>query len=145
MRALTSGELLSLPVRLDGIEVGRPVDLVLDPASPRALGLEVRCGDGAHRFLAFPAARVGEDEIAIDSGLTLVDDVAFYRSRGTALASLRGGRVERAGRGLGRLKDVRVASDGSIVSVVASTPGGEVEVPAAADLRLVERTKAPAA
>jgi hypothetical protein len=145
MRALTSGELLSLPVRLDGIEVGRPVDLVLDPASPRALGLEVRCGDGAHRFLAFPAARVGEDEIAIDSGLTLVDDVAFYRSRGTALAALRGGPVERGGRGLGRLKDVRLASDGSIVSVVASTRGGEVEVPAAADLRLVERTKAPAA
>jgi hypothetical protein len=145
MRALTSGELLSLPVRLGGIAVGRPVDLVLDPTSLRAVGLEVRCGDGAHRFLALAAARVGEDEISIGSGLTLVDDVAFYRSRGTALASLRGGPVERGGRGLGRLKDVRVASDGSIVSVVASTRDGEVEVPAAADLRLVERTKAPAA
>jgi hypothetical protein len=145
MRALTSGELLSLPVRLGGIAVGWPVDLVLDPISPRALGLEVRCGDGAHRFLALAAARVGEDEISIDSGLTLVDDVAFYRSRGTALASLRGGPVERGGRGLGRLKDVRLASDGSIVSVVASTRDGEVEVPAAADLRLVQRTKAPAA
>jgi hypothetical protein len=100
MRALTSGELLSLPVLLHGITVGHPVDLLLDTTSLRALGLEVRCGDGAHRFLAFPAARVGEDEIAIDSGLTLVDDVAFYRSRGTALAALRGGPVERGGRGL---------------------------------------------
>jgi hypothetical protein len=142
MRAHRSSELLSLPVRLQGITLGRPVDLVLDPTSLRALGLEVLCRDGAHRFLALAAARVGEDEIAIDSGFTLVDDVAFYRSRGTALAALRGGRVERGGRGLGRLKDVRVASDGSIVSVIAIARGGEIEVPADPDVRLVERTKA---
>ena len=145
MRALTSGELLSLPVLLHGITVGHPVDLLLDTTSLRALGLEVRCGDGAHRFLSLATARVGAEAIRIDSGFTLVDDIAFYRTRGTALASLRSGRVERGGRGLGRLKEVRLASDGSIVSVVASTRGGEVEVPAAADLRLVERTKAPAA
>ena len=145
MRGRTSSELLSLPVRLRGIQVGRPLDLLVDPASLRAFGLEVRCGDGASRFLALAAARIDADEIAIDSGFALVDDVAFYRSRGTRLAALRGGRVERGGRGLGTLKDVRVASDGTIVSVVAMARGGEVEVPAAADVRLVERTRAPAA
>jgi hypothetical protein len=144
MRARTSSELLSLPVRLHGIQVGWPVDLVLDPVSLRALGLEVRCGDGAHRFLALAAARVGEDEIAIDSALTLVDDLAYYRRSGTALATLRGGRVERGGRVLGALKEVRVASDGSIVTVVAVSAEGETEAPAAA-VRLEERTRASAA
>ena len=145
MRARVSSELLSLPIRQRGIQVGRPVDLLLDPAALRVLGLEVRCGDGANRFLPLAAARVGEDEIAVDSGLMLVDDVAFYRRRGTSLAALRGGRVERAGRGLGTLKDVVLASDGSIVSVLTTGRGGEREVPAAADLRLVERTRRPAA
>ena len=105
----------------------------------------VRCGDDTDRFLAFAAARVEEGEIAIQSGLTLVDDVAFYRRRGTTVSALRGGRVERGGRGLGTLKDVVVAADGSVVSVLAIGPGGETEVPAAADLRLAERTRAPAA
>ena len=105
----------------------------------------MRCGDGATRFLALPAARLRADEIAIDSAFALVDDVAFYRSRGKALAALLGGPVERGGRAAGTLKDVRVASDGTIVSVVAMARGGEVEVPAAADVRLVERTRAPAA
>ena len=140
----TSSELLSLPVRLHGIQVGWPVDLVLDPVSLRALGLEVRCGDGAHRFLSLATARVGAEAIRIDSGFTLVDDIAFYRTRGTALASLRGGRVERGGRGLGRLKEVRLASDGSIVSVVAVSPEGGTEAPAAA-VRREERTTASAA
>ena len=145
MRARTSSELLSLPVRLHGIQVGRPVDLVLDPSARRALGLVVRCGDETDRFIAFAAARVEDGEIAIQSGLTLVDDVAFYRSRGTTVSALRGGRVERGGRGLGALKDVVVAADGSVVNVLATGPGGEIEVPAADDLRLVEPTRAPAA
>jgi hypothetical protein len=144
MRARLSSELLSLPICLHGIRVGQPVDLVLDPVSLRVLWLEVRCRDEAHRFLALPTARVGEGEIAIDSGLTLVDDLAFYRSRGTALAALRGSPVEQDGRGVGMLKDVRVASDGTIVSVVVMARGGEIEV-RAADVRLAEPSRAPAA
>lgn len=48
MRGLSADELLRLPVRLHGIRLGRPVDLILDTGSMRALGLDVRCGDELH-------------------------------------------------------------------------------------------------
>jgi hypothetical protein len=40
------------------------------------------------------------------------------------------------------LKDVRVASDGTIVSVVVMARGGETEVPAAAGVQLGEPSRA---
>ena len=67
VRHVTGARLLGLPVRLGNIELGRPVDVVIDVRRRRALGLEVRCGDASHRFLALSVARVGEEEVAVRS------------------------------------------------------------------------------
>ena len=85
-----ASELLSLPVRMHGIPLGRLVDALLDRNVDRLLGFEVVCGDGAHRFLPFPVARIGAGEITIDSALTLIDerDLEFYRRRSRSLAEL---------------------------------------------------------
>ncbi|NUR76584.1 MAG: hypothetical protein HOQ28_09920 [Thermoleophilia bacterium] len=84
----SASEVLSLPVRLHGIQLGRPVEALLDPASDRLLGFEIVCGDGARRFLPFAVARLGTDEIALDSALALIDerDVGYYRRRSRTLA-----------------------------------------------------------
>lgn len=81
MRGRGAAELLSLPVRLHGIQLGRPIDALVDRTEDRLLGFEVLCGDGAHRFLPFSVVRVRADELAIDSALTLIDetDLDFYR------------------------------------------------------------------
>jgi hypothetical protein len=87
MRGLTAETLLHLPVRVRGIHVGWPVDLILDAEGRRAIGLDVLCADETHRFLALAAADIGENEISVNSALTLLTDVelAFYRVQGTTL------------------------------------------------------------
>ena len=92
MRELTGAELLALPVRLHGIQLGRPVDLLLDRDTLRTVGLDVLCGDEVHRFLPLPTASVSDDEIAILSPLVLLeeDELHFYRSKTFALSALRG-------------------------------------------------------
>ncbi len=81
-------EVLALPVRMHGIELGRPVDARLDLSSNRVVGFEIHCGDGARRFLPLAVARVRADEIAIESALTLIDerDLDYYRLRTRRLA-----------------------------------------------------------
>ena len=76
-------ELLNLPVRVRGIELGRPVDLIVDRERGRALGFDVLCGDEAHRFLPFAVAAVRADEIEIFTPLVLLDfgQVGFYREQ----------------------------------------------------------------
>jgi hypothetical protein len=83
MRARRVSELLALPVRSHGIQLARPVDVLLDATSDRAVGLEVLCRDGARRFLPLPAADVRADEIAVESALILLDErnLDFYRER----------------------------------------------------------------
>ncbi|MEK6274823.1 MAG: PRC-barrel domain-containing protein [Actinomycetota bacterium] len=82
--------LLNRRVVTRGIELGRVVDVILDEAS-QPIGLDVRCGDGERRFLPLATARVGEDDIEIDSPLMLLgsDQLDFYRARGRALRSPR--------------------------------------------------------
>jgi hypothetical protein len=120
MKELTGAELLALPVRLHGIQLGRPVDLLLDRDTLRTVGLDVLCGDEAHRFLPLPTASVSDDEIAILSPLVLLeeDQLHFYRSKTFALSVLRGRLVQRKGRDLGALGDVVVDAAGQLVSVV---------------------------
>ncbi len=133
-RRLSAVELLGYPVRLRGIQVGRPTDLVLDPQRMRVVGFDVLCGDEARRFLALPAARIGDGEIVVSSAFLLLDEGAthFYRERGVTLRWLRGSPVELAGRELGRLVDVVLDEQGAITHVavdadpaqpVAVTPG----------------------
>jgi hypothetical protein len=81
MRVRAASELLSLPVRMHGIQLGTPVEALLDARADRLLGFEVLCGDGNRRFLPFTVARLQADEIALESALTLIDerDLGYYR------------------------------------------------------------------
>jgi hypothetical protein len=91
MRGLLLSELLALPVRMHGISLGRPVDALLDEGGERVIGFEIVCGDGAHRFLPFPVARIRPDGIAVESALTLLDerDLDYYRARATRVDAAR--------------------------------------------------------
>ncbi|HZE28512.1 MAG TPA: hypothetical protein VE055_00335 [Gaiellaceae bacterium] len=91
MRGLRGDELLRRPVRLRGIELGRPVDLFLHPREPQALGLDVLCGDERHRFLPVSAAEVRGDHVEPTSPLVLLDlrDDSFYRREARSLSALR--------------------------------------------------------
>jgi hypothetical protein len=117
--------LLGLPVRLNGIPLGTPVDLLVDLERRRAIGLEVLCGDEALRYLPLAAADVRDDEIAIGSALLLFDarDLAWYRRRAASLAALRGSGVRVGRRLVGRLATLVVAADGTIPAVVVEDDG----------------------
>jgi hypothetical protein len=120
MREFAGDDLLALPIRLHGIELGRPVDLLLDRDGLRAVGLDVLCRDQVHRFLPLTTASVSPDGLHILSPLVLLeeDQLDFYRSRAFALSSLRGRLVLRAGRETGSLRDVVVSSDGSLLTIL---------------------------
>jgi sporulation protein YlmC with PRC-barrel domain len=90
MGSRTARELLELPVTLDGIRLGRCVDVVLDDQLERVVGVIVRCGDATERFLVLEAAQVRDDAIAVSSALLLLDDVDFYRRHGRLLRDRRG-------------------------------------------------------
>jgi hypothetical protein len=112
--------LLVLPVRLHGIQIGRPVDLLLDLEERKAVGLDVLCGDDVHRFLPLSTAAVSDEEIVIRSPFVLLeeDQLAFYRQRAVELATLRGKSVERDGRHVGALEDVVVRAEGTVTALV---------------------------
>jgi hypothetical protein len=124
MGSMSASELLRLPVRLRGIRLGQPVDLLLAPAAWRAVGFVVRCGDASERFLAYAAADLGSREIAVPSALLLLEDVEFYRRRARSLRALLGASVTgRAGQ-LGELRDVLLERDGRVRSLVVAAAGG---------------------
>ena len=141
---ISAEALLRRPVRVRGIKLGRPVDLVLGRGPLRAIGVEVLCGDEVRRFLPLGAARVRDDEIAVASALLLLQepDLSFYRTRGTMLSELRGRQVERRGRELGALKDVVLDGSGTISELVVD---GDTHVPVDGALRIVEPGRASAA
>jgi hypothetical protein len=129
--ALTGAHLLSLPVVFRSIELGRPVDLVVDLEGRRVLALEVSCRDGALRLLPLPAARITPDELCVGSPLTVLDEAhaSFYRERGRPLRALRGAPVTRGKAELGVIEDVVVLADGPIVELVVVGRAGRRRVP----------------
>ena len=132
MLARISAEaLLSKPVRVHGIELGRAVEVVFDAELRRAVGFEVRCGDGVHRFLPFGAARIRGDEIGVDSALQLLNETEldFYRSKARTLSSRRGCIVARGRTALGKLTDVVLEPDGSVSELLVDGPGANQRVP----------------
>jgi hypothetical protein len=112
MGSLSAVGMLQLPVRLQGIELGRPVDLLIETDSWRALGFVVRCRDESHRFLPYMASQPLDHEIAVGSALMLLEDVAFYRKRGVSFRSLLDGQV-----GGGVLRDVILSSNGEVTEI----------------------------
>jgi hypothetical protein len=146
MRERTGDELLALPVRLRGIQLGRPVDLLLDREVPRVVGIDVLCGDGLHRFLPLTTASLGDDEVVIRSALVLLeeDGLAFYRSRTFALTALRGHPVERRGIRVGALRDLVVAADGGVRALLVGTDEGTRRVPIDDGVRLAPADRSAA-
>ena len=118
----SAGGLLSLPVRHKGIDLGRPVDVLLDLESGRALGLEVRCRDESRRFLPLVAAHLGPEAAELASPLALLDDLAFYRARATGLRELLGVAVADGERPLGALLDVLLTERGAMAQLVVDGP-----------------------
>lgn len=138
MRGRSGAELLKLPVRLRGIQLGHAVDLLVDLSSDRVLGFDVRCGDSVHRFLPVSAVTVRDHELSVSSALTMLEEpqLAFYRERAAALSALRGHELLRADRPVGRLRDIVVADGGVVAAVVVDdgtelTGGGLTLAPAA--------------
>jgi hypothetical protein len=128
MGSRSATELLQLPVQLHGIRLGRPVDVLLDTAEWRALGLVVLCGDDSRRFLVFAAADPQEDAIAVPSALLLLEDVDFYRDRSRSLRSLLGRAVANGGHALGELRDLLVRPDGGVEALVVEKDGAVRQV-----------------
>ena len=118
MGSRSATELLQLPVRLHGIRLGQPVDLLLDPTEWRVLGFVVLCGDESIRFLVFATAELQEDAIYVSSALLLLEDVEFYRARSRSLRDLLGD----------ELRDLLVLSDGSVDALVVGRDGIEQQI-----------------
>jgi uncharacterized protein YrrD len=120
MRELSGDGILSLPLKLHGIELGRPVDVLLEREGLRVVGLDVLCGDEVHRFLPLPTAAIGDDNLTIHSPLVLLeeDELDFYRARTFSLRTLRGKPVTRKARSIGTLRDIVFTAAGGMVAVL---------------------------
>ena len=131
MGSLSAADLVGTPIRLHGILLGRPVDLVLDSSCRRVLGFVVESGDEAPRFLPFAASQPGENVIAVASALMLLDDVAFYRTRGASFRALLGTHVEHAGVPAGALVDMHLGHAGDVTELEVEVDGVRRRVDAA--------------
>ena len=136
VRGLPGDSLLQLPVRLQGIAIGRPVDLIVDPDG-KVLGVDVLCRDDVHRFLPLAAAEVLDDEIRLESPLMLLEgrELEFYRERGRTLAGMRGAPVLRGDKPAGLLRDLVVGEGGAIEAVVVGENGASTRIPFGDDVR----------
>jgi hypothetical protein len=121
-------ELLLLPVRLQEIRLGRPVDVLLGADAWRVIGFVVLCGDESQRFLVYATADPREAEIAVPSALLLLDDVDFYRGRSRSLRALLGETVANAQHELGVLRDLLIAPDGTVSALMVEQDGAMREV-----------------
>lgn len=139
MRGVSVEHVLRLPIRLRGIHLGRPVDLVLDKERRRALGFEVQCGDDERRFLPFAVATIHDDEVEIPSPLVILEaaELAFYTKRGSTFRAIVGSDVVRARELIGELEDLRIEHDGGVSAVVVATERGSEALDYGDDLKLL--------
>jgi hypothetical protein len=127
MGSNSAAAVLQLPIRLRGIQLGRPIDLLVDVEAWNVLGFVVLCADESQRFLPFAASQPRADAIEIGSALLLLEDAGFYEQRGTSYRSLLG--TDFAG---GMLRDVELTSSGHVVTLVIERDGERFRVPAPA-------------
>ena len=121
-------ELLQLPVQLNGIRLGRAIDLLLGTGEWRALGFVVLCGDEIRRFLVFAAGDLEEYAIEVRSAFLLLEDVDFYSDRSRSLRELLGGEVVNGQQELGELRDLLVRSDGGVEALLVEDSGSVCEI-----------------
>jgi hypothetical protein len=142
----TGDEVLGLPVRLHGIQLAKAVDVLLERDRLRAVGLDLLCGDGEHRFLAFPTAAIDAEQIAVLSALVILEEeeLDFYRSRAVALSSLRGGSVQYKGKDLGRLVDVVIGPAGELRALLVEQHGRTVRMPYDGRLTVAQKRRSAA-
>lgn len=124
MGSLSAAASLQLPVTLRGIQLGRPVDMLLDLDAWNALGFVVLCGDDTRRFLPLAASQVLEDGIAIGSALMLLEDAEFYEKRGTSFRALLG--TEVAG---GIVRDITLDAAGRVTALDVERDGVRTPAP----------------
>jgi sporulation protein YlmC with PRC-barrel domain len=136
--AVLAEELLRLPVRVRGIDLGKVVDLLVDPLARRVLGLDVLCRDESRRFLPLSAAEIADGTITAGSALTLLaeDQLDFYRKRATTLRALRGAPVQLHGTKVGLLTDIVLTHDGAITELVVANGRTRARYPVEVALRL---------
>ena len=118
---------LRLPVRLHGIQLGRPTDLLLDVESWHVIGFVVRCGDDSVRFLPWAASQPSAAEIAVGSALMLLEDVGFYERRSVSFRSLIGGTIPLGG----VLRDVYIGDGGAVTELEIERDGELRRIPPA--------------
>jgi hypothetical protein len=127
MGSLSAAASLRLPVRLHGVQLGRPTDLLVDVESWHVVGFVVRCGDEAVRFLPWAASQPGADEIAVGSALMLLEDVGFYERRSVSFRSLVGGTIPVGG----VLRDIYVGDGGAVTELEIERDGVLRRIPPA--------------
>lgn len=140
-RTSSGGELLSLPVCVNGAELGRPTDLLVDLDRLRVMGVDVHCEEGGQRFLPLAAAELSEERINASSSLALLDESAYYREHGVSLRSLKGTSVDLAGRRVGALADIVLRPSGEVTRVVVERESGRLRRLRASRVR-IRRKKA---
>jgi hypothetical protein len=111
-------------VQLRGIQLGRPIDILLDLDHWNVLGFVVLCGDESRRFLPLAASQVLDGKIAVGSALMLLEDAGFYEQRGVSFRSLLG--TELAG---GIVRDAWFTSGGAVTELDVEIDGGRARVP----------------
>lgn len=141
-RSSSGGELLHLPVCVNGAELGRPTDLLVDLDRLRVVGINVRCRQGDKRFLPLAAAELAGEKINAVSSLALLDESAYYGEHGASLRSLRGATVDLAGRRVGTLTDIVMRADGEVTRVVVRGESGELRRLGAKHVRIGQRKAA---
>jgi hypothetical protein len=154
-RSSSGGELLHLPVCVNGAELraysgrdvadlaewalSRATDLLVDLDRLRVVGLNVRCGQGAQRFLPLAAAKLSREQINASSRLALLDESAYYSEHGASLRLLRGAAVDLAGRQVGTLTDIVLRANGDVTRVVVKGESGELRRLRANRVRIRQR------
>jgi len=127
MGSLSAAASVRLPVRLHGIQLGRPTDLLVDVESWHAVGFVVRCGDDSVRFLPWAASQPLADQIAVGSALMLLEDVDFYKRRSVSFRSIVGGEIPLGG----VLRDVYVGEGGAVTELEIERDGELRRIPPA--------------
>ena len=125
MGSLSASACLRLPVRLHGIGLGHPTDLLVDVESWHVVGFVVRCGDESARFLPWAASQPSEDEIAVGSALMLLEDVDFYAKRSVSFRSIAGRELALGG----VLRDIVIDAGGIVTELEVERDGELRRIP----------------